>query len=113
MLLIRLPLALVCFAIAIVLAFVPGPAFVFWILGLMLLGFSVGQILMSIRRGQDLLDRHVPPARRLPRFRLRHMKAILRHRWIQALDRLSGRDQIRRRRRAERRALREHGRHRP
>ncbi len=107
MLLIRLPLALVCFVVAVVLMFIPGPAFVFWILGLMLLGFSVGQILLSVRRGQRLLHRHVPASRRVvPRIRLRHMKAVLRNRWIRWLDGLSNNRDQRQRSRAARRAAR-------
>ena len=101
----RMLAAIVCFAIAAVLTVFPGPAFVFWILGLALLGISAGQVLMSIHAIQEFLHRHVPYADRLPRFRKGHMKAILRHRWVRALDRLSGSHrEARRRLRAHRRA---------
>ena len=44
----RAVLAVLCFVVAIVLSVAPGPAFVFWIAGFVLLGFSVGQILLSV-----------------------------------------------------------------
>jgi hypothetical protein len=99
---VRVVLALACFAVALVLTVFPGPAFVFWILGFMLLGVSAGQVLLSLHAIQERLHRHVPWAERLPRFRKGHIKAILRHRWVRALDRLSGS----RRRRRERRLAR-------
>jgi hypothetical protein len=100
----RVLLALVCFAIAIVEAFIPGPAILFWIIGFMLLGFSAGQILIFVRKVQAWLHERVPASRRLPHFRTSHMKAILRHRWIRALDRMTETDHAHRRRREARRA---------
>jgi hypothetical protein len=102
----RVIAAVVCFALAIVLSVIPGPAFPFWILGLALLGVSVGQVLMSIHAIQEFLNRHVPYADRLPRLRKGHMKAILRHRWVRTLDRWTGYRENRRRQRAKRRAAR-------
>jgi hypothetical protein len=105
-LVVRVVLAIVCFAVAAALTVLPGPAFVFWALGFVLLGFSVGQVLMSIHAVQEFLHRRVPYADRLPRLRKGHMRSILRHRWVRALDRFSARRQARLRRRAERRAAR-------
>ena len=101
----RVALAVVSFAVALVLSVFPGPAFPFWILGFVLLGFGVGQILLRAQAVQRWLHRHVPGARRwVPRVRYRHMRTILRHRWVQTLDRLSAH---RERRRAEKTARRD------
>ena len=97
---IRAVLALVCFAIAVVLSVMPGPAFVFWIAGFVLLGFSVGQILLSVHAVQEFLHDHVPFADRLPRLRKQHIRRMMRHRWVRSIDALS-RDHDRRRRRRE------------
>jgi hypothetical protein len=107
----RLALALVSFAIAVVLSVMPGPAFVFWLLGFVLLGFGVGQVLLSVRAVQEWLHRHVPGAERLvPRLRHHHLRTILRHRWVRTLDRLSAHRERRRRARAARRAAARGGR---
>ena len=104
---VRIVLALVCFALAIVLSVLPGPAFVFWILGLVLLGYGVGSILFGLKAVQEWMHRHVPGAHRwVPRVRYRHMRMILRHRWVQMLDRLSAHRERRRAERAARRAAR-------
>jgi hypothetical protein len=104
-LVIRSVLALLCFVIAAVLSVFPGPAFVFWIAGFVLLGFSVGQILLSVHAVQEFLHRRVPVADRVvPRLRKHHIRRVMRHRWVRMLDSLSGRGEERRRRRAERRA---------
>lgn len=103
---IRLLLAVVCFAVAAVLSVFPGPAFVFWLAGFVLLGFSAGQILLSLHAVQEFLHRHVPFANRLPRLRKHHIRRMLRHRWVQILDRLGGGREGRRRRRAEQLAKR-------
>lgn len=105
-LVIRTVLAAVCFVIAAVLSVMPGPAFVFWLAGFILLGFSAGQILLSLHAAQEVLHRHVPFADRLPRLHKQHIRRMLRHRWIRALDRLSGGHQGRARRRAARAARR-------
>jgi hypothetical protein len=97
---IRAVAALVCFAIAVVLSVMPGPAFVFWIAGFVLLGFSVGQILLSVHAVQEFLHDHVPFADRLPRLRKQHIRRMMRHRWVRSIDALS-RDHDRRRRRRE------------
>lgn len=98
--------ALACFAVALVLSVVPGPAFVFWILGFVLLGASVGQLLLTVHAVQDWVHRHVPAAQRLPRLRKGHIRAVLRHRWVRALERLSEQRERRRRARERRRAAR-------
>lgn len=86
----RIVLAILCFAIAIVLSVIPGPAFPFWILGLVLLGFGVGPMLLRAKAVQEWTHRHVPGAERwVPRLRYRHMRMILRHRWVRMLDRVS------------------------
>lgn len=103
-LVIRMALAAVCFVVAAVLSVIPGPAFVFWLAGFVLLGFSAGQILLSLHAVQELLHRHVPLANRLPRLRKLHIRRMLRHRWVRILDRLSGGHQGRARRRAARAA---------
>src|SRR2546422_430752 len=90
----------VCFAVAIVLTVLPGPAFVFWILGFMFLGFGAGQILLSLHAVQEWMHRKVPLANRFPRLRKGHIRKVLRHRWIQMLDGLSGHRESRARRRA-------------
>jgi hypothetical protein len=95
--------AVVCFAIAIVLSVFPGPAFPFWILGFVLLGYSVGQVLLSLHAIQEWLHRRVPYVDRLPRLRKRHIRAILRQRWVRALDRISAQRDRRRRERERRR----------
>jgi hypothetical protein len=96
----------VCFAVAIVLSVFPGPAFVFWILGFVFLGVSVGQVLLAAHAVQDWLHAHVPFADRLPRLRKGHIRAILRNRWVRALDRLAESRERRRLARARRRAAR-------
>jgi len=101
---IRAVLALVCFAIAVVLSVMPGPAFVFWIAGFVLLGFSVGQILLSVHAVQEFLHDHVPYADRLPRLRKQHIRRMMRHRWVRSIDALSRDQEKRRRRREARRA---------
>lgn len=103
-LVIRIVAAALCFVIAALLSVLPGPAFVFWIAGFVLLGFSAGQILLSVHAVQEFLHRHVPYADRLPRLSKGHIRRMLRHRWVRMLDRLSGREEQRRRRKAERRA---------
>jgi hypothetical protein len=103
-LVIRSVLALLCFAVAAVLSVMPGPAFVFWIAGFVVLGFSVGQVLLSIHAVQEFLHRRVPYADRLPRLRKHHIRRMMRHRWVRTLDSLSGRGEQRRRRRQARRA---------
>jgi hypothetical protein len=95
--------AVLCFAIAIVLTIFPGPAVPFWILGFVLLGFSVGQLLMSVHAFQDWLHRHVPAAQGLPRLRKRHIRRVLRHRWVRALERWTHHRERRRRAARERR----------
>ncbi len=102
-LVIRIVLAVVCFVVAAVLSVVPGPAFVFWLAGLVLLGFSVGQILLSIHAVQEFLHRRVPYADRLPRLRKHHIRRVMRHRWIRMLDARSGHREDRHRRREARR----------
>lgn len=103
---IRVVLAVVCFAIAAVLTVFPGPAFVFWIAGFVLLGFGVGQILLSVHAVQEFLRKHVPIARRLPRMHKGHIRAVMRNEWVRWLDKMSGQPDERRRRRAERRIAR-------
>jgi hypothetical protein len=103
-LVLRAVAALVCFAIAVVLSVMPGPAFVFWIAGFVLLGFSVGQILLSVHAVQEFVHEHVPYAHRLPRLHKHHIRRMMRHRWVRTLDSLSGRPEVRRRRRERRRA---------
>lgn len=104
--LVRVIGAVVCFAIAIVLTVFPGPAIPFWILGFVLLGVSVGQLLLAVQAVQDWLRRHVPFVDRLPRFHKGHIRAILRHRWVRALERLSDQRERRRTARAHRRQRR-------
>ena len=101
---IRAVLALVCFAIAVVLSVMPGPAFVFWIAGFVLLGFSVGEILLSVHAVQEFLHDNVPYADRLPRLRKQHIRRMMRHRWVRSIDALSRDQEERRRRREARRA---------
>lgn len=98
-LVIRIVLAGVCFVVAAFLSVLPGPAFVFWIAGFVLLGFSAGQILLSVHAVQEFLHRHVPYAERLPRLRKGQIRRMLRHRWVRAIDRLSHRHERRVRRR--------------
>jgi hypothetical protein len=101
---IRIVLAVLCFVVAAVLSVVPGPAFVFWIAGFVLLGFSVGQILLSVHAVQEFVHARVPWAERvIPRMRKQHIRRVMRHRWIRTLDRFSGRQEQRRRRREARR----------
>src|SRR6185295_17011051 len=97
MMMLRIVLAVLSFAVAIVLTVFPGPAIPFWLLGFVLLGFSVGQILMGLHSFQGFFHRHVPASRRLPTLRKRHIRKLLRRRWVQALDRLSGAKRRRRR----------------
>ncbi len=112
-LVVRPLLAVVCFVIAALLSVLPGPAFVFWIAGFVLLGFSAGQILMSVHAVQEFMHRRVPYADRLPRLRKHQIRRMLRHRWVRALDRLSKRHERRVQRRkmhqAEARARRAAG----
>lgn len=103
-LVLRIALAAICFVVAAVLSVVPGPAFVFWLAGFILLGFSAGQILLSLHAVQEFLRRHVPYANRLPRLHKLHIRRMLRHRWVRAIDRLSGGHEGRARRRAARAA---------
>ena len=105
-LVLRMVATVVCFAVAIVLTVLPGPAFVFWILGFMFLGFGAGQILLSLHAVQEWMHRKVPLANRFPRLRKGHIRKVLRHRWIQMLDGLSGHRESRARRRAARRVAR-------
>lgn len=105
-LLIRMVAAAVCFVIALILSVMPGPAFVFWLAGFILLGFSAGQVLLSVHAVQEYLHRHVPGARRLPRLHKRHIRGMLRHRWVRMIDRLSGARERRRRARRHRFARR-------
>jgi hypothetical protein len=104
--LVRVVGAIVCFALAAVLTVAPGPAFVFWILGLVLLGVSVGQVLLALHAVQDWLHARVPFADRLPRFRKAHIRTILRNRWVRTLERISEQRERRRVARAQRRAER-------
>jgi hypothetical protein len=99
---VRTVLAGVCFVIAALLSVLPGPAFVFWIAGFVLLGFSAGQILLSVHAVQEFLHRRVPYADRLPRLRKHQIRRMLRHRWVRAIDRLSKRHE----RRIQRRKMR-------
>lgn len=46
----RIVLAIICFLIAIPLMFIPGPAIVFWLMGLLLLGVSMRQIILFFKR---------------------------------------------------------------
>ena len=112
MMVLRIVLALLSFAIAIVLTVFPGPAIPFWLLGFVLLGFSVGQILMRLHGVQDFLHRHLPVSRNLPTLRRRHIRRIMRQRWVRALERLSGSKRRRRKRhmRAHKRAVPERAR---
>ena len=104
-LVIRVVLAVLCFVVAAVLSVMPGPAFVFWIAGFVLLGFSVGQILLSIHAVQELVHRRLPWAERLvPRLRKQHIRRMMRHRWVRRLDGLSGHRERRHRQRDARRA---------
>lgn len=103
-LVIRIALAVVCFALAALLSVLPGPAFVFWIAGFVLLGFSAGQILLSVYAGQEFLRRRVPSAERLPRLRKHHIRRLLRNRWVRLIDRLSKRHEKRLQRRKAHRA---------
>lgn len=103
----RIALAAVSFAVAIALTILPGPAFIFYILGFVLLGFGVGQVLLQARAVQEWSHRNVPGAHRwVPRLRYRHMRIVLRHRWVQMLDRLSAHRERRRAEKAARRAAR-------
>lgn len=103
-LVIRAVLAVLCFLIAIVLSVLPGPAFVFWIAGFVLLGFSVGQILLSLHAVQEFLRAHVPYVDRLPQLRKHQIRRLMRHRWVRMLDAWSSQRDLRHRRRAARRA---------
>jgi hypothetical protein len=94
----RIVLAALSFAIAIVLTVFPGPAIPFWLFGFVLLGFSVGQILMGLHGVQDFLHRHFPVSRNLPTLRRRHIRRIMRQRWVRTLERLSGAKRRRRKR---------------
>jgi hypothetical protein len=102
----RVVAAVVCFAVAVILTVFPGPAFVFWILGFVFLGVSVGQLLLAVEAIQNWLHRHVPYADRLPRLRKGHIRAILRQRWVRTLDGLAATRERRRTAREQRRAAR-------
>lgn len=102
-LVVRIALAAVCFGLAVVLSVMPGPAVVFWLAGFVLLGFSAGQILLSLHAVQEVLHRHVPLANRLPRLRKQHIRRLLRHRWVRFVDRLARDGDERGRRRGARR----------
>jgi len=101
---IRVILALVCFIIAVILSVMPGPAFVFWIAGFVLLGFSVGQILLSVHAVQEFVHDHLPYGDKLPRLRKDQIRRLMRHRWVRVIDSWSSRPEDRRRRREARRA---------
>jgi hypothetical protein len=102
---IRVVLAALCFVVAAVLSVMPGPAFIFWIAGFVLLGFSVGQVLLSLHAVQEFVHRRLPWAEGLvPRLRKRHIRSMMRHRWVRRLDSLSGHRERRHHKRAERRA---------
>jgi len=103
-LVLRAVLAVLCFVIAIVLSVAPGPAFVFWIAGFVLLGFSVGQILLSVHAVQEWVRRRVPYGERLPRLRKHQIRRMMRHRWVRMIDSFSGHRERRARRRDARRA---------
>ena len=103
-LVVRGVLAILCFLVAIVLSVAPGPAFIFWIAGFVLLGFSVGQILLSAHAVQEVVRRRVPYADRLPRLRQHQIRRLMRHRWVRMLDTFSGHRERRRLRRETRRA---------
>jgi len=103
-LIIRAVLALVCFVIAVILSVMPGPAFVFWIAGFVLLGFSVGQILLSVVALQEFVHDRLPYGDRLPRLRKYQIRRLMRHRWVRMIDSWSSRPDDRRRRREARRA---------
>ena len=101
---VRAVLAGLCFVAALLLTVLPGPAFLFWIAGFVLLGVSVGQLLLSIHAIQELVHRRLPWLERLvPRLRKHHIRRVMRHRWVRMLDRLSGRHERRRRRRDQHR----------
>jgi polyferredoxin len=99
----RAVLAVLCFVIAIVLTVAPGPAFVFWIAGFVLLGFSVGQILLSVHAVQEWVRPRVPYGDRLPRLRKHQIRRMMRHRWVRVIDSFSGHREKRARRRGARR----------
>ena len=102
---IRVVLAVLCFVVAAVLSVVPGPAFIFWIAGFVLLGFSVGQILLSLHAVQEFIHRRLPWSEGLvPRLRKQHIRRMMRHRWVRKLDGLSGHRERRHGKRAARRA---------
>jgi hypothetical protein len=104
-LVIRAVLAGLCFVVAIVLSVLPGPAFLFWIAGFVLLGVSVGQLLLSIHAIQEFVHGRLPWMERLvPRLRKHHIRRAMRHRWVRMLDALSGRHEHKRRRLEQRRA---------
>ena len=100
----RAVLAVLCFVIAIILSVAPGPAFVFWIAGFVLLGFSVGQILLSVHAVQEWVRHRVPYGERLPRLRKHQIRRMMRHRWVRVIDSFSGQRERRARRRDARRA---------
>lgn len=102
----RLVLAIACFVIATILAFIPGPAFLFWIFGFIFLGYGAGEILLSFQRVQDWMRAHVPLWDRIPPLRDRHIRYLMRNSWVRWLDRLSASRERRRLTRAERRAAR-------
>jgi hypothetical protein len=112
MMVLRIVLAALSFVVAIVLTIFPGPAFVFWLIGFVLLGFSVGQILMGLHGVQDFLHRNVPVSRNLPTLRKRHIRRIMRQQWVKTLERLTGAKRRRRKHhvRAHARALSERAR---
>jgi len=102
-LVVRALLAVLCFVIAIVLTVAPGPAFVFWIAGFVLLGFSVGQILLSVHAVQEWVRPRVPYGDRLPRLRKAPDPPHDAARWVRMIDSFSGHREKRARRSAPRR----------
>jgi hypothetical protein len=72
---VRFAAAVACFVIAIPLLFLPGPAFVFFLAGLVLLGFSVRDI---VKLAQAVT----------PGFSEDHAERVMNHRVIRRLDRL-------------------------
>ncbi len=103
MFLVRIVLAVLCFVVAVILAFIPGPAILFWIFGFIFLGYSAGEILLSFQKVQDWLRLRVPLWNRLPPLRDRHIRFLMRNQWIKWVDRLSASRERRRAKRAERR----------
>jgi hypothetical protein len=70
---IRVTAAILCFAIALVLVFIPGPAFVFWIIGFLLLGFTVRDVVKFVQRYT-------------PGFSDELAEDVINHRWVQWVE---------------------------